>query len=214
MENSPLRVSMIEDDQSISVCVSTYISLHEELEMDGCFISVEAFLKHSQAKIDFRPKILLLDIGLPGMSGIEGIPQIKQLHDDIDIIMLTTYEEEDVILKALCAGACSYLSKSTGLSDIVESIKIVSKGGSYMSPGIAREIVKYLVGGKKSGARCLSPRQNEILHALSEGKSYKNIAKDLYISFETVKTHVKRIYKILEVNNRTSAVSKYLKGEL
>jgi len=205
---------MIEDDQSISVCVSTYISLHEELEMDGCFISVEAFLKHSQAKIDFRPKILLLDIGLPGMSGIEGIPQIKQLHDDIDIIMLTTYEEEDVILKALCAGACSYLSKSTGLSDIVESIKIVSKGGSYMSPGIAREIVKYLVGGKKSGARCLSPRQNEILHALSEGKSYKNIAKDLYISFETVKTHVKRIYKILEVNNRTSAVSKYLKGEL
>ena len=205
---------MIEDDLVIRNTVGKFIQLHEEFELVEVFGSVESFFHKMSIEPRFSFDILLLDIGLPGISGIEGIPKIKEVLPEVDIIMLTTYEEEDVILKAICQGACSYLSKKASLSKIVESIRIVAKGGSYMSPNIAREIVQHLMGGRVSKATILSDRQKEILQGMADGKNIKTIASELYISYETVRTHVKRIYKILQVNNKAAAIAMYLKGEI
>ena len=210
----PTRISMIEDDHVIRDTVGKFIQMHEEFEWVEVFGSMESFFHKMSVDPGFQFDILLLDIGLPGISGIEGISKIKELLPELDIVMLTTYEEEDVILKAICRGACSYLSKKASLAEIVESLRIVAKGGSYMSPVIAREIVDYLMGGQVSKATILSSRQKEILQALADGKNTRAIASELYISFETVRTHIKRIYKILQVNNKAAAIAMYLKGEI
>ena len=126
--------------------------------------------------------------------------------------MLTTYEEEDVILKALCSGACSYISKKANLEEIVDALRIVANGGSYMSPSIAREIVNHLMGGRISKATILTDRQREILERLVDGKSYQTIASELFVSVETIRSHIKKMYKVLQVNNKTEAITKYMKG--
>jgi len=148
------------------------------------------------------------------MSGLDGISHIIKVLPDIDIIMLTTYEEEEVILKALCSGACSYISKKASLKQIVDAIRIVAKGGSYMSPSIAREIVNHLLGGPKEVKNSLTERQNQILKSLSEGKSYRHISEELFISVETVRSHIKKLYRQLQVSNKAEAISLYLQGKI
>jgi DNA-binding NarL/FixJ family response regulator len=210
----PTSVSMIEDNEIIKKNVCKFLSLHEEFEIVEVFSSMEAFLYKKEVDPSFKFDVLLLDIGLPGISGIEGIPKIIDLMPEADIIMLTTYEEEETILKAICAGACSYLSKKASLAEILECIRVVVKGGSYMSPSIAREIVMHLMGGRISKATILSPRQKEIIQALVDGKTYKSIAKELFISTDTVKGHIKKMYKTLQVNNKAEAIAMYLRGEI
>lgn len=211
---SPLKISMIEDDEDILKNVTKYINMHEEFEVQEVFSSMESFLSHFTLHPEFEADIMFLDIGLPGMSGLDGISHILKCVPDIDIIMLTTYEEEEVILKALCSGACSYISKKASLKQIVEATRIVSKGGSYMSPSIAREIVNHLLGGPKKAKNSLTQRQNEILKALSEGKSYRTISEELLISVETVRSHIKKLYRHLQVSNKAEAITLYLQGKI
>lgn len=208
------RITIIEDNQVIRDNVARFIRFHEEFEVVQTLGSMESFLHLIQIEPRFKTDIILLDIGLPGVSGLDGIPMILDNIPGVDIIMLTSYEEEDVILRALCSGACSYLSKKASLEEIVDAIRIVVQGGSYMSPSIAREIVTHLMGGRVSKATILTERQKEILEQLVEGKSYGAIARSLFISVETVRTHVKAMYKVLHVNNKAEAISKYLKGEI
>ena len=130
------------------------------------------------------------------------------------MVILTTYEEEDVILKALCSGACSYISKKASLPEIIDALRIVVNGGSYMSPSIAREIVNHLMEGRVSKATILTDRQKEILEMLVDGKSYGAISQQLFISVETVRSHIKKLYKVLQVNNKTEAITKYMKGHI
>ena len=205
-------IHIVEDNKVIRDSVSKFISFHEEFEMGEIAISADAFLLKTIQHPTENTQILLLDIGLPGTSGIEAIPLILDKYPDLNIVMLTTYEEEDLILKALCSGACSYISKKATLEDIVEALRIVAKGGSYMSPSIAREIVNHLMGGRVSKATILSDRQKEILERLVDGKSYHTIAAELFISVETVRTHVKKMYKVLHVNNKTEAITQYMLG--
>ena len=212
--SNTIRVSMIEDIKDIRENVSKFIGFHQEFEIVETFDSVESFLHHMKVYPDFKLDILLLDIGLPGMSGLESIPIILEHIPHLDVIMLTTYEEEDIILQAICAGACSYISKKSSLAQIVEAIRIVAKGGSYMSPSIAREIVQYLMGGKAKKGNSLTERQNQIIKSLSEGKSYKQISEELFISIETVRSHVKKLYKHLHVKNKAEAISLYLQGKI
>jgi len=218
--SSKITVGMVEDNKVIRENVTKYIGFAEDMEVSHSVSSVEALLSYIELNSNFSPHILLLDIGLPGMSGLEGISLIKEKMPDTDIVMLTTFEEEEKILTALCSGASAYISKKTSLKTILEGIRIVHDGGSYMSPEIAREIFSYLVRSnttkvpetKKSSL--LTDRQNEILEKLADGKSYKEIAELLFISPETVRTHIKKIYKTLHVNNKAEAIAKYLKGEL
>ncbi|MBK7008450.1 MAG: response regulator transcription factor [Saprospiraceae bacterium] len=205
-------IHIVEDNKVIRDSVSKFISFHEEFEMGEIAISADAFLLKTIQHPTEITQILLLDIGLPGTSGIDAIPLILDKYPDLNIVMLTTYEEEDLILKALCSGACSYISKKATLEDIVEALRIVAKGGSYMSPSIAREIVNHLMGGRVSKATILSDRQKEILERLVDGKSYHTIAAELFISVETVRTHVKKMYKVLHVNNKTEAITQYMLG--
>lgn len=205
-------IHIVEDNKVIRDSVSKFISFHEEFEMGEIAISADAFLLKTIQHPTEITQILLLDIGLPGTSGIDAIPLILDKYPDLNIVMLTTYEEEDLILKALCSGACSYISKKATLEDIVEALRIVAKGGSYMSPSIAREIVNHLMGGRVSKATILSDRQKEILERLVDGKSYQSIAAELFISIETVRTHVKKMYKVLHVNNKTEAIMQYMMG--
>lgn len=207
-------ITIIEDNLVIRDNVSRFIRFHEEFDVVETVGSIESFMHLLQKDQRFKTDIILLDIGLPGVSGLDGIPMILEKMPDVDIIMLTSYEEEDVILRALCSGACSYLSKKASLEEIVDAIRIVVKGGSYMSPSIAREIVTHLMGGRVSKATILTDRQKEILEKLVEGKSYGAIALSLFISVETVRTHVKSMYKVLHVNNKAEAIAKYLKGEI
>lgn len=207
-----ILISIIEDHKVIRDNVSKFISFHEEFELCKVCESASSFLNSYLPKLENRTHILLLDIGLPGISGLDAIPLILEKTPNINIVMLTTYEEEDVILKALCSGACSYISKKASLDEIVEALRIVANGGSYMSPSVAREIVNHLMGGRISKATILSDRQKEILEKLTEGKSYQTIAKELFVSVETVRSHVKKMYKVLHVNNKTEAITQYMKG--
>ncbi len=208
-----ITIDLIEDNKVIRDNLVKFFGFHADLDVCHIATNVEDYL-HTINNPAPKSDILILDIGLPGMSGIEGIPHIRLLNPAIDIIMLTTYEEEHVILKALCAGACSYISKKSSLQEIVDAIRIVHSGGSYMSPSIAREIVNHLMGGRVSKATILTDRQKEILQLLVDGKSYNEIAKQLFVSPETVKSHVKKLYQTLHVNNKSAAIAKYLKGEI
>ena len=205
---------IIEDNRVIRDNVSKFISFHEEFELGLIAHSADLFLSNSFTAGGEQTQILLLDIGLPGTSGLEAIPLILGKIPELNIVMLTTYEEEDLILKALCSGACSYISKKASLEEIVEALRIVAAGGSYMSPSIAREIVNHLMGGRISKATILTDRQKEILEKLVDGKSYQTIAGELFVSVETVRSHVKKMYKVLQVNNKTEAITKYMKGHI
>jgi len=209
-----LQISIIEDNKSIREGVCTFIGFQDDMKVCSQHESVESFTKKLDNPNDPQPNILLLDIKLPGMSGIEGIPLILEKLPDVDIIMLTTYEEEEVILKAICLGACSYLSKKARLEEIIDAIRIVGKGGSYMSPNIAREIVQHLMGGRVSKATILTKQQKLVLEKLVEGKTYTAIAKDLIVSPHTVRSHIKRMYKTLHVNNKAEAIAMYMRGEI
>jgi DNA-binding NarL/FixJ family response regulator len=207
-------IGIIEDNRVIRDNVSKFIGFHPEFKVVLQHASVEAFFSALEATPALWPELLLLDIGLPGMSGLEAIPLLLEKMPRLDIVILTTYEEEEVILKALCAGACSYISKKASLEEIVEALRIVVAGGSYMSPSVAREIVNHLMGGRVSKATILTERQKEILEKLVDGKSYAVIAAELFVSVETVRSHVKKMYKVLQVNNKTEAITQYMKGHI
>jgi len=210
----PAQISIIEDNKVIRDNVSKFISFHEEFEITMVHASIESFFRALDVDPRLTTDIILLDIGLPGMSGLDALPYIFERMPRVNVVMLTTYEEEDIILKALCSGACSYISKKASLPEIVDALRIVVNGGSYISPSVAREIVNHLMGGRVSKASILSERQKEILEMLVDGKSYATISAQLFISVETVRSHIKKMYKVLHVNNKTEAITKYMKGQI
>ncbi len=213
MEN--IHLAIIEDDTVIRESLEAYLGAHPAIQLSIVAGSVEEFLEkagtHGRQP---KPDVLLLDIGLPGMSGIEGIRHIKQKFPDLDIIMLTTFEEDDKIFKSLCSGACSYISKRTPLPTIQEAIFTIYRGGSFMSPSIARKVVQHFMPKKRKEEDLLSPRQQQIVEGLVDGLSYKLIADKLSISIDTVRDHIKNIYRVLAVNSKAEVIRKSLDGDI
>lgn len=142
------------------------------------------------------------------MSGLEGISHIQKLLPKVNIIMLTTYEEEDNIFKALCAGAISYISKRTPLTKIEEAIITIYHGGSYMSPSIARKVINYFGPKSNNGMNSLTSRQQQIVQCIVDGLSYKMVADKLQISIDTVRDHIKKIYRLLNINSKAELIKK------
>ncbi|MCB0631501.1 MAG: response regulator transcription factor [Saprospiraceae bacterium] len=207
-----IKLGIIEDEPLVRENLEIYLTSQANMEIVLSTNSVEDFL--DQEKFIKDIDILLLDINLPGMSGLEGIRHIKNGRPDIDIIMLTSYDDSDRIFKALCAGAVSYLSKRSDLKSIRDALQTVSGGGSYMSPSIARKVINHFAPRRQDPEKKLTPRQEQIVQGLIDGLSYKLIADKYLISVETVRDHIKKIYKKLEVNSRTEVIKKKLDGEI
>jgi len=204
-----IRLIIIEDDETTRRNLVLFSNFQSDIEVIRDYVSVEEFMDCESNDNAFD--VLILDIGLPGISGLEAIPLIKLKHPSLDIIMLTAFDEHKKIFLALQSGACSYLTKSTTLDKIMDTVRIVFNGGSYMSPGIARKLSEYLTSAKTSRTVGLSPRQIEVMTGLVDGHSYKDIAGQLVVSVDTIRTHIKRIYQQLHVKSKAEAVAKYLK---
>ena len=167
---------------------------------------------------DLEPDVVLMDIDLPGMSGIEGIRKLRQIFHDLRILVLTVYDESDTVFQALCAGACGYMVKKTPPTRLLEAINEAFKGGSPMSSHIARKVVGFFQENdslfKKREDISLTKREREVLTGLVDGNSYKAIANVLDISIDTVKFHFRNIYKKLHVHSQSEAVAKAIKEKL
>lgn len=207
-----INLAIIEDDELIQESLSDFFRAQPHIDCLQISSSVEDFLKRIVSS-EKRPDIILLDINLLGMSGIKGIPLILNELPKVDVVMLTTFEDNDSIYKALCAGACSYLSKTTSLKKILETLEIVHNGGSYMSPSIARKIVNRFAP-KHNHSEVLTSRQKDIVTGIVDGKSYKMVANDLFVSLDTVRSHIKNIYKALEINSKAELIKKSYDNEL
>ena len=202
-----ISLAIVEDLDEVRDGLKNFISLSQDFKILDTFKTAEEAL-YDIPKL--KPDIVIMDINLPGMDGIECIKQVKDKSPGTQFMMFTVYENDEKVFEALKAGASGYLLKNTGLVQLVESIKELYNGGSPMSANIARKLVT-VFRNKETNTEALavlSNRENEILQLLSKGLLYKEIAEQLQISTSTVRQHIHHIYEKLHVQNRTEAINK------
>jgi DNA-binding NarL/FixJ family response regulator len=202
-----ITLAIVEDLDEVRDGLKNFISLSDDFKVLDTFKSAEEAL-YDIPKL--KPDIVIMDISLPGMSGIECIRQVKDKSPGTQFMMFTVYENDEKVFEALKVGASGYLLKNTGLVQLVESIKELYNGGSPMSANIARKLVTVFRNKEKEvePVEQLSHRENEILQLLSKGLLYKEIADQLHIATNTVRQHIHKIYEKLHVQNRTEAINK------
>jgi DNA-binding NarL/FixJ family response regulator len=210
-----IAVSIVEDDDQAREILAEWINQSNEFFCVSQYSCVE----HALEKLPLeKPSVVLMDINLPGLSGIEGVVRLKPQMIDTQFVMLTVYEDVDCIFSALTAGASGYLLKQTPRVELLQSLKDVYGGGSPMSSNIARKVVQVFQRGemitlqpspKHPSSENLSPREREVLELLAQGFLYKEIMESLKISRSTVNTHIRRIYEKLHVRSRSQAVAKF-----
>ena len=202
----PIRVSIVEDLAEIREGLADLVRSDRELLMVGSFNDAESAVHKLP---DLQADIVVMDINLPGMSGIDCIKMIKEKCPGTQFMMFTVYENDEKVLQAMQAGATGYLLKRTKPEQILESIKELNQGGSPMSSNIARKLLNIFLHEKKATKKeALSDRENEVLQLLADGLLYKEIANRLYIGHGTVRQHLHNIYEKLHVQNRTEALNK------
>tara|TARA_A100001011_G_C14245797_1_gene815494 strand:+ start:895 stop:1524 length:630 start_codon:yes stop_codon:yes gene_type:complete len=208
-----VQVGIIEDNKKIRQLMQRYLDMQEDMSCPVAMESVEEMLDYLTTYP--HPNVLLMDIQLPGMSGIEGMKIIQQKYPDIEIIMLTVYHDSHKIFDSLKAGASGYLLKHTSLPEIKDAIELLMQGGAPMSPQIARKVITHFNDrGQKQQESNLTNREQDIVNGLVDGLSYKLIADRLDISIDTVRAHIRNIYKKLHVNSKAEVIAKSLRGEL
>lgn len=206
-----ISVSIIEDNEQLRNTLSRVLNRAEGFRCISTYGSAEEGLEDLPEK---KPDVVLMDINLPGINGVECVRRLKQVAPGIQSMMLTVYEDTENIFNALAAGASGYLLKRTSTPELLESIREVHRGGSPMTAHIARKVVQSFqkpATAASEAAEDLSPREREVLDCLSQGFLYKEIAEKLGISYETVHTYIRRIYEKLQVRTRTEAVAKFLR---
>lgn len=207
MTHQTIHIAIVEDDNEIRQTLSLIIDGSQGFSCKYAFQDGES----AMASIENLPiDIVLMDIDLPGKSGIEVTKYLKQKCPQLDIIMLTVQSDDDSIFESLCVGASGYLLKDTNPADLLVHIKEVFNGGSPMSSQVARRIINSF----RIIDNPLSNRETEVLKMLSKGMNYKEVANELFLSPHTVKTHIKNIYSKLHVNNRAEAIYKAFKQKL
>ena len=212
-ETAALKVGIIEDQANIREGLKLLIDGTGGYRCVGSFGSMEEALEQIGREL---PDVLLVDIGLPGMSGIEGIRRIKNRHPQLAMMMLTVYDDDRRIFDALCAGACGYLLKKTPPARLLESLREVAGGGAPMSPEIARRVVALFreIRPPAEADYQLTPHELRILTLLVEGHNYKTAADELGVSINTIRFHMRSIYEKLQVHSKSEAVSKALRNRI
>lgn len=198
----PKKVVLIEDYEVLRNSLVEIINQEKEYEVVGDFESYEDALPKIKK---LNPDIVFTDITLPGINGIEGTKQLKQLLPNVSIIVISVHENSQYVFDALCAGAVGYLTKNSGKQKVIEALNQLKLGGAPMSVNIARMVVESF---QKKSYNELSQRENEVLNLLSKGRSYASIADELCLSINTIKTHVKNIYEKLQVSSREELMNK------
>lgn len=201
-------VMVVEDDRGLREQLVAILETASDLKCLGAFNTAEAAIPQILEK---EPDVVLMDIKLPGMSGIECVAEIKKVKPAMQVIMVTIYEDSERIFRALKSGANGYLVKSSPPEQLLEAIRDVSKGGAPMSSHIARKVVQHfhLLGPSPTETENLSPRERQVLDLLAMGFIYKEIAAKLDIATETVRTYVKNICQKMHVRSRLEAVAKH-----
>lgn len=208
MNPSPIPIVLIEDNEPYAMALKKFFSLPDSV--------VDCQAIHETAEIALLeipkdpPSVALVDINLPGANGIECIARLKESCPALVCLVLTMYEEDHLIFDALRAGACGYLLKRTPPVEIAEAIQVASAGGSPMSPHIARQVVGFFHRSPTPKPdRALTPREQEVLNLLIEGRFYKEIAQALGIGIDTVRTHIRKVYDKLHIHSRTEIIMKF-----
>lgn len=201
-----ISVVVVEDDSSIRSILTNWLEEAEGFTCAGVFPDVESALPQIPKT---RPDVAIVDINLPGLSGIECVRQLKPQVPATQFVMLTVYEDSNHIFDALSAGATGYLVKTTSRETLIAALREVHGGGSPMSGNIARKVVQNLQQPKIRPADELSKRENEVLVLLAQGYLYKEIAEALGIRLDTVNTYIRRIYEKLHVHSRSQAVARF-----
>jgi DNA-binding NarL/FixJ family response regulator len=211
--NDPVSVWIVEDSHDYRETLRQLIDAEPGLTCPHAFRSSEELLAYANGH--YLPEVILLDIGLPGIDGIEAVKQMRAKSLGTAMIMLTVHEDNDRILQALCAGASGYLSKTSSTDDIVDAIWDVRRGGAAMSPQIARRVLNMFAQSNTPRFDYgLTDRETEVLNQLVAGKTKKRIGKELSLSIHTVDTHLRSIYGKLHVNTQTAAVAKAVSERL
>lgn len=207
----PIKVVIVEDLEEVVEGLKAFINEDKELELSATYRTAEAALLELPILL---PDIVIMDINLPKMSGIECMRQVKQLAPSIQFMMFTVYENNDQVFEALKAGATGYLLKKTPPAQIIEGVKDLHRGGSPMSAAIARKLIEEFKGNKQAAlpeSALLTPREQEVLNLLAKGLLYKEISDQLHISLSTVRQHIHKVYEKLQVQNKVEALNKMFK---
>jgi DNA-binding NarL/FixJ family response regulator len=203
---NPIRICMVEDDARLQSLMARWLRQEQELELVTVYSDAESALAGIP---EDRPDVVLMDINLPGLNGIECVGQLKPLLPNTQFAMITVYEDEDKILQALKVGATGYLLKQTPRAEIIAAIRELHRGGSPMTPNIARKVVQSLQAVKPVAANpILSDREQQVMDLLAQGYLYKEIVGTLDISQGSLHTYIRRVYEKLQVHSRSQAMAK------
>ncbi len=209
-----IRVVIVEDQKVVREGLAVLLGMPGELLCVGRYERAEEMLAALESD---RPDIILMDLGLPGMSGIDGLRRVKEMRPTTEIVILTIREDDGSIFQALCAGASGYLLKDTPPAELVAAVVEAQGGGSPMSPRIARRVVTLFQDKfqppRESPIR-ITGREHEVLTNLAQGQSYASIADSMCVAADTVRFHIRNIYRKLHVHSQTAAVAKAIREEL
>jgi DNA-binding NarL/FixJ family response regulator len=208
-----IKVAIIEDERDIRECLCVLVNGTEGFKCTGGYRTMEEALEKVPNQM---PDVVLSDIGLPGMSGIEGVRILKERYPNLLLLMLTIYDDDERIFDAMCAGACGYLLKKTPPARLLESLKEAVAGGAPMSPEVARRVIALFreIRPPERADYQLTPHETRLLKLFVEGHNYKTAAAELNVSVNTVNFHVRSIYDKLQVHSRSEAVAKALINRL
>jgi len=213
--NKTIQVALVEDDAGVRANLAKMIDSEPGFHCTGAYADGLAALQGIPAR---RPDVVLMDINMPGMLGTECVSRLKRVAPDLPVLMLTVYDDSEQVFKSLMAGATGYLLKRTPKDKLLEAIREIDDGGAPMSRQIARRVVQFFQSMKKppetsapaAVVGTLTEREKQVLQLLAKGHAYKEIADQMSISFETVRTYVRSIYEKLHVHSRTEATLKFL----
>jgi DNA-binding NarL/FixJ family response regulator len=210
MQAGVISVSIVDDEKKLCKSIAAFLDGSEGFRCVSIYGSAEAALQNIPAD---KPDVVLMDINMPGIDGIECVRRLKVLAPQIQIMMLTVYEDTEQIFQALAAGATGYLLKRLEPEELLQAIRDVYAGGSPMSNSIARKVVASFQKANGAGDKqnLLTPREQEVLDCLAQGMPYKQIGDQIGLSINTIRTHLRHIYEKLHVQSRTEAVAKYLR---